>query len=68
LLKYVNAIRVAFQHEDFTDEEVEVFQDYIDEWYYEYIELVGLPGITNYMLLLGAGHLYHYIIKRWVNL
>lgn len=67
LLKYVKAIRVAFQHEDFTDEEVEVFQDYIDEWYYEYIELVGLPGITNYMHLLGAGHLYHYI-KRWGNL
>jgi Holliday junction resolvase RusA-like endonuclease len=67
LLKYVNAIKVAFQHDDFSDEEIEIFQDLIDEWFYEYVELVGLPGVTNYMHLLGAGHLYHYI-KKWGNL
>ena len=67
LTKYANTIKIAFQHEDFTDDKIEIFQDYIDEWYYDYIELVGLPGITNYMHLLGASHLYHYI-KRWGNL
>jgi hypothetical protein len=67
LIKYINAIKIAFQHEDFSDEEVEIFQDHIDKWFYEYIELVGLPEVTNYMHLLGASHLYHYI-KKWGNL
>ena len=31
------------------------------------VELVGIQGITNYMHLLGAGHLYHYLM-RWRNL
>jgi hypothetical protein len=64
LTKYLGAIKIAFQHEDFEDEEVELFQNYIDECFYEYVELVGLPGITNHMHLLGAGHLYHYLEKR----
>ncbi len=67
LIKYVNVIKIAFQHKDFSDKEIEIFQDLIDEWFYEYIELVGLPGATNYLHLLGAGHLYHYI-KKWGNL
>jgi hypothetical protein len=29
--------------------------------------IVCLPGITNYMHLLGAGHLYFYV-KKWGNL
>jgi hypothetical protein len=32
-----------------------------------YVELLGLPGVTNYMHLLGAGYLYHYL-KKWGNL
>jgi hypothetical protein len=43
------------------------FKDAVDEWYYKYVSLVGLPGITNYVHLLGAGHLYHFL-KKWRNL
>jgi hypothetical protein len=32
-----------------------------------YVELLGLSGVTNYMHLLDAGHLYHYL-KKWGNL
>jgi hypothetical protein len=67
LSMYVHAIKLAFQHDDFGDDEIEEFQDLIDEWYYLYVEMLGLPGVTNYMHLLGAGHLYHYI-KKWGNL
>jgi hypothetical protein len=67
LTKYLHVIKVAFQHEDFGDEEIEEFQDRVDEWFYLYVELVGLPGITNYMHLLGAGHL-HYYLKTWGSL
>jgi hypothetical protein len=67
LTKYLDVMKLAFQHEEFSDEDIELFQDLIDEWFFMYIELVGLPGITNYIHLLGAGHLYHYL-KRWGNL
>jgi len=65
--KNLDVTRLAFQHEDFSDEDIESFQDAVDEWYYKYIELVGLPRITNYAHLLGAGHLYHFL-KKWRNL
>jgi hypothetical protein len=67
IFKYLNVIKFAFRHEDFSDDDVEEFQDLIDEWFYQYVHLVGLPGITNYMHLLGAGHLYFYV-KKWGNL
>jgi hypothetical protein len=67
LSKYLNVIRLAFQHEDFGPDEVEEFQDLVDEWFFLYVELLGLPGVTNYMHLLGSGHLYHYL-KTWGNL
>jgi hypothetical protein len=67
LQKYLHVIWLAFQHDNFRDEEIEEFQELIDEWYYLYIELLGLPGVTNYMHLLGAGHLYHNL-KKWGNL
>jgi hypothetical protein len=67
LSKYLEVMKVAFRHEDFLEEEVEEFQDLVDDWFYHYVKLVGLPGITNYMHLLGAGHLYFYL-KKWGNL
>jgi hypothetical protein len=65
--KYLDVMKFAFRHEDFSDDELEDFQDLIDEWFYLYVQLVGLPGITNYIHLLGAGHLYFYI-KKWGSL
>jgi hypothetical protein len=67
LSKYLEVIKLAFQHEDFSNEDIEVFQDLVEECYYLYIELLGLPGVTNYIHLLGAGHLYFYL-KKWGNL
>jgi hypothetical protein len=67
LSKYLLVIKLAFQHEEFGDEEIEAFQDLVDEWFYLYVELVGLQGVTNYIHLLGAGHLYFYL-KVWGSL
>jgi hypothetical protein len=66
LAKYLHVSWLAFQHEDFGDEEIEGFQDLIDEWFFQYVEMLGLPGVMNYMHLLGVGHLYHYL-KTWGN-
>ncbi len=37
--KFLNVMKFAFQHEDFTDDEVEEYQDLIDEWFYQYVHL-----------------------------
>ena len=67
LSKYLEVMKVTFRHEDFLEEEVEEFQVLVDDWSYHYVKLAGLSGITNYMHLLGAGHLYFYL-KKWGNL
>jgi hypothetical protein len=60
-------LHFEFQHKDFSDNDIEDFQDLVDEWFYQYVHLVGLLGITNYIHLLGAGRLYFYL-KKWGNL
>lgn len=55
-----------FKHEDFSDEDIKEFQDVVDDWYYNYIELLGIEGVSNYTHLLGAGYLYLYL-KKWGN-
>jgi hypothetical protein len=65
--KYLDVMKFAFRHKDYSDDNVEDFQDLIDEWFYLYVQLTGLPGITNYMHLLGARYLYFYV-KKWGNL
>jgi len=40
----MEVLTIAFQHEDFLDEDIEEFQDLIDIWYFHYIELLGLEG------------------------
>ena len=64
---YIQVMKIATKREDFTDEEIEDFQDLIDFWFYQYISLVGIKGVTNYMHLLGAGHLCYYL-KKWRSL
>jgi hypothetical protein len=64
LSKYLHVIKLAFQHEDFGNEEIKEFQDLVNEWFYLYVELLGFPGVMNYMHLLGAGHLYHSLPKK----
>ncbi len=42
----------AFQHDDFSDEDIEEFHDVIDIWYFQYIELLGLEGTFHLLCLL----------------
>ena len=58
---------IACKWEDFMDDEIKDVQDLIDEWFDLYVNLLGLEGITNYMHLLGAGHLPFYL-KKWRSL
>jgi len=44
LASYMQVLSIAFQHEDFSDEDIEEFQDAVDAWFYQYVELLGLEG------------------------
>jgi len=44
LRSYMEVLTIAFQHDDFADEDIEEFQDAVDIWFYQYVELLGLEG------------------------
>jgi hypothetical protein len=64
---YREVLVLLKQREDFTDEEIETFQDKCDEFYDGWIDLLGKDGVTNYFHMFGAGHLAYYL-REWRNL
>jgi hypothetical protein len=44
-------------HRDLNAEEQELFQDQIDVFYENWIELFGEEGIMNYIHILGSGYI-----------
>ena len=55
------------QKDDFTDEEIEIFQEEADVFFRVWVDLHGSGVLTNYVHMLGAGHLSYYFYK-WRNL
>jgi hypothetical protein len=59
-----NIFETMSQHEDFTDEELDVLQvcfyDFSDLW----ITLCGRDGTSNYIHLIITGHLMYYL-RKW---
>ncbi len=45
LRSYMEVLTIAFQHENFADEDIKEFQDAVYAWYYQYIELLGLESM-----------------------
>jgi hypothetical protein len=41
LTKYLNVIKVSFQHKDFGDKDIEEFEYWVDEWFYLYISWIA---------------------------
>jgi hypothetical protein len=62
-----NLMTKARQREDFSDEDIEFFEDLCDEFYENWIALNGQKGITNYFHMVGAGHLTYYL-RHYRNL
>ena len=65
--KYRIGMQTARQREDFTDEDITAFQKTIDEFFQDWVELHGIAGVTNYIHMLGAGHISAYMVE-WRNL
>jgi hypothetical protein len=55
------------QKSDFTDDDIDAFQASADSFFSKWLDLCGYDGITNYIHLLGAGHI-RYFLSKWRNL
>jgi hypothetical protein len=62
-LKYKSAIHLMTVHRILDDEEQERFQDLIDDYFKIWVAVFGRAGVTNYIHLLGSGHISHFIRK-----
>jgi len=54
---YKSAIALLGKKTNYTDEEVDEFQNHIDSWYRPWVEMFGLETCTNYIHALASGHL-----------
>ena len=52
---------------DYTPEELKTYQSHADEFFQIWVELHSRQGVTNYIHMVGSGHMYEYM-KRWGNL
>lgn len=55
------------KREDFTNESIAVYQDHADKFFQAWIKLWQKEGITNYIHMIGSGHVADYLYK-WNNL
>jgi hypothetical protein len=46
---------------DYTDNEINFFQDFMDDFSAKYVAETGVEGITNYIHMLGSGHIKYYM-------
>jgi hypothetical protein len=60
---YREAMKLLLLHRELTEDEGERFQDLIDDFYSSWIDLFGEEGITNYIHMLGSGHMLYFIKK-----
>ena len=46
---------------EFTDKMIKEFQDFTDSFFELWVEINGREVVNNYIHLLGAGHLIHFL-------
>ena len=67
ILQWCALIETVRSHDDFSDTDVDSFQDKCDNFYHNWMLLHQRKGVTNYFHMVGAGHLSYYM-KHWKNL
>jgi hypothetical protein len=64
---YRNSMEICRMKDDFTDADIQKYQEEADLFFQKWIDLNGRAGITNYIHLLGAGHIAEYMF-HWRNM
>ena len=64
---YREVVHTVQQKSDFSDHDIDTFQSKADNFFRKWLNLVGYDGITNYIHMLGAGHV-PYFLTKWHNL
>ncbi len=59
--KYQTAMKLLTSHRELSVEEIEHFQFLIDDFYEIWIEVFGSEGLTNYIHMLGSGHIMYFL-------
>jgi len=58
---YKPAMEILRKRSDYTAQDKDQFQDFIDVFFSKYIKEVGVEGITNYIHMLASGHIKYYM-------
>jgi len=61
---YREAMKLLTAHWHLNEEEKNQFQDLIDDFFEQWIDLFGEEGITNYIHVLGSGHMLYFLEKN----
>jgi len=57
----------ASKKDDFTNDQIDMFQNDIDEFFRIWVKLCGHEGVTNYIHMMAGRHFLEYLIY-WQNL
>ena len=67
LNNYRTAMVLLRKRDDFTNEVIASYQSHADKFFQAWVRLWQKEGITNYIHMIGAGHIADYLYK-WRNL
>ena len=67
LNNYRTAMILLRKREDFTNAEIASYQSHADKFFQAWVRLWQKEGVTNYIHMMGSGHIADYLYK-WKNL
>jgi hypothetical protein len=62
--RYRAALVILRKKTDYTDEEIASFQEHIDAWFNDWVDVYGKEGCTNYVHMLSSSHVMRYM-QEW---
>jgi len=62
--KYWNTLLLLCKKCNLMHDEIKQFQQHVDTFYVLWIDLLSCKGITNYIHMLGAGHIGEYLLHH----
>ena len=59
--RYRAANVILRKNTDYTDDEISLFQQHIDAWFCDWVDMYGKEGCTNYTHMLSSSHIMRYM-------